>query len=409
MLKGNRMITPLISALVLSSTLAVASDMILEMHTFNATKGNPNVNTPLPGIFVKGIFEIDTSTKLLSYSEKTPTLRGANEVNVFKKASNGTVLILTEDGTGSGALITDSGYIVTNEHVVGTNVNVKVFFKPQSNQYNASTLEWIQGTVEKISVKKDLALIKADWVPENARPIIMPTTSPPDVGADAHAIGHPNNQFWTYTRGYVSQVREDYEWAYKPNSGKRSATIIQTQTPINPGNSGGPLLDEDGNLIGINSFIDSGSPGINYAVSAASIEEFLKTDRKVLERENAQLQKISRAENNKPDLQTACGDDMIREVREQNEYLGNFVRRDYDPNCVGRVTLSISIPDDQEEPIVIAVEHDTKEGVIGTLLLDFDRDEQIDFTVVDTDGDGEWDLKGDNKAGEIVASELKPV
>ena len=53
------------------------------------------------------------------------------------------------------------------------------------------------------------------------------------VGADVHAIGHPQGQTWTYTKGLISQVRPDYQW------GPHKADVIQTQTPINPGNSGG--------------------------------------------------------------------------------------------------------------------------------------------------------------------------
>ena len=59
--------------------------------------------------------------------------------------------------------------------------------------------------------------------------------------------------------------------------------------------------------------------------------------------------------------------------------------------------------------MVISVEHDLYEGVIGFLLLDNDRDKQVDYTLVDDDGDGEWDLEGSNKLGEIIASTLKPL
>jgi S1-C subfamily serine protease len=52
------------------------------------------------------------------------------------------------------------------------------------------------------------------------------------VGADVHAIGHPKEQTWTYTKGLISQVRPDYEWS--DGSTKRKADVIQTQTPINP-------------------------------------------------------------------------------------------------------------------------------------------------------------------------------
>ena len=77
------------------------------------------------------------------------------------------------------------------------------------------------------------------------------------VGADVHAIGHPFGEDWTYTRGYVSQLRDQYGW--KSDLGKHHvADVIQTQTPINPGNSGGPLFSEIGEVVGVTTF---GRPG----------------------------------------------------------------------------------------------------------------------------------------------------
>src|SRR5262249_1939909 len=88
------------------------------------------------------------------------------------------------------------------------------------------------------------------------------------------AIGHPEGQSWTYTKGIVSQIRPDFAWSTGQGESHR-ATVIQTQTPINPGNSGGPLLSDDGRIVGINSFRATEGEGLNFAVSAKDISAFL--------------------------------------------------------------------------------------------------------------------------------------
>ena len=94
------------------------------------------------------------------------------------------------------------------------------------------------------------------------------------VGEEAHAIGHPDSELWTYTKGYISQLRPDYQWEYI-NGEKMHATVIQIQTPINPGNSGGPLLNKHGNLIGINAFANLDKQLMNFAISVEEIIKFL--------------------------------------------------------------------------------------------------------------------------------------
>ena len=93
------------------------------------------------------------------------------------------------------------------------------------------------------------------------------------IGLDTHAIGHPSGEYWTYTKGYISQFRPNYEWFYSDTE-QFKATVIQTQTPINPGNSGGPLLTDDGKIIGVNSFMGEGE-AINFAVALNELEIFL--------------------------------------------------------------------------------------------------------------------------------------
>ena len=95
------------------------------------------------------------------------------------------------------------------------------------------------------------------------------------VGQEVHAIGHPEGEIWSYTKGIISQIRPVYEWSSEDGIGHK-ASVIQTQTPINPGNSGGPLLDGNGEIIGVNSFTKEGE-GLNFAVSVDAVKAFLQT------------------------------------------------------------------------------------------------------------------------------------
>ena len=116
----------------------------------------------------------------------------------------------------------------------------------------------------------------------------------PDVGSDVHAIGHPGSLSWTYTKGYVSQIRNNYKWNYENT--QHEASIIQTQTPISPGNSGGPLISSEGELLGVNSFKAQGE-NLNFAVNSLEVINFLKNIKNVgkkeaKKKENKKIDKV---------------------------------------------------------------------------------------------------------------------
>ena len=165
-------------------------------------------------------------------------LRGSSSINVYRKGSFGTVLIISKDGVGSGAILTNKVHILTNQHVVGKNNKVLVYFKKNGNE-KIKFEDGVEADVIKVDEVSDLALLQLprNRAPSNMRPIPI-SERKVEVGADAHAIGHPSNQLWTYTKGYISQIRNDFRW-----SEINEANVLQIQTPINPGNSGGPLLN----------------------------------------------------------------------------------------------------------------------------------------------------------------------
>jgi serine protease Do len=169
---------------------------------------------------------------------------------------------------GSGIIVDADGYIMTNNHVVAGAQRVRVILPPgpasvdgpsgRNRIYDAEIL----GT----DPESDLALVK---ISAHGLPVI-PLDSARRVrqGQLVFAIGSPEGLPSTVTMGIVSAVARQVE-------PKDPMVYIQTDTSINPGNSGGPLVDRDGYLVGINTFIISeskGSAGLGFAIPTARVK-----------------------------------------------------------------------------------------------------------------------------------------
>ena len=213
-------------------------------------------------------------SNLVDFSN-TPLIktRGIKEVHVFKKAAPSVVKVFTETGSGSGSLISKEGLILTNWHVVKDAKKVGIVFMPEKGK-KVTEDNFLEGEVVKINGEADLALVKIDKVPANAKPLYI-TREDPEIGQDVHAIGHPKGgSDWTYTKGYISQLNYDDNWSYEATLHKVKL-MIQSQTPINPGNSGGPLLGNKGEIVGVNSSSSLDYESANYAISAKDVRAFI--------------------------------------------------------------------------------------------------------------------------------------
>ncbi len=166
--------------------------------------------------------------------------------------------------TGSGFVVDKQGYIVTNAHVVEGASKVSVSFKED-------TSDSVAAEVKGRDVSSDLAVLKVDpsKVEGGLRPVPLGDSSKATVGDPVIAIGNPFGFTRTVTTGIVSAVQRQIE---APNNFSIS-DVIQTDAAINPGNSGGPLLDAQGNVIGVNAQIatggsssSGGSVGIGFAI-----------------------------------------------------------------------------------------------------------------------------------------------
>lgn len=172
---------------------------------------------------------------------------------------------------GTGSLIDSEGLILTNYHVIENSDLINVWLKPDSNN---KYKEAFAGKVVYANKTKDLALIKVNGLPNNIKVIQLADNRDLKIGDDVYAIGHPAGLPWSFTKGLVSQIRNNFKWGYdKTNCCE--AKVIQTQTPINPGNSGGPLFNTDGKVVGINTYKTKGE-NLNFAVSADDARDFIR-------------------------------------------------------------------------------------------------------------------------------------
>ena len=181
------------------------------------------------------------------------------------------VTIKSSSGQGTGFFIDNNGSVLTNRHVIAGS-------EAKELQLLTSIGPSIPAKVTYVSREDDFAIVQPiKKIRSKALPLCY--SSYPLAGEDVVALGSPKGLTNTVTRGIVSAVRragKDFQ-----SVATESATLIQTDAAINPGNSGGPLVNADGEVIGINSFIYTvgnysiGSIGIGFAIPMSTARNFL--------------------------------------------------------------------------------------------------------------------------------------
>jgi S1-C subfamily serine protease len=169
-------------------------------------------------------------------------------------------------GIGSGVILTQDGYILTNRHVVEGSSSLSV---------ELETGEVLPATLVEMATDRDLALVKVDAAGLTAARI--GDSASIQVGQTAIAIGSPLGTYTeTVTKGIVSglgrTVTVQDEATGQPTT---LEGLIQTDAAINPGNSGGPLLDAGGAVIGINTAVASSAEGLGFAIPIAEAADLV--------------------------------------------------------------------------------------------------------------------------------------
>jgi S1-C subfamily serine protease len=202
--------------------------------------------TPIPGLQVPAN---------LDFAQMYATLNpGVVNIQVFIQ-QQGT----TGEGGGSGFILDDQGHILTNNHVAAGAELITVIF------YNGLEME---AQVVGLDADSDLAVLKVDQLPEGARPLKLGNSDDAEPGQWVVAIGNPFGYGSSMTTGIVSAIGRTIPSAAQDY---RIPHAIQTDAAINPGNSGGPLINLNGEVIGVNAQIATGgqtnaNSGVGFAI-----------------------------------------------------------------------------------------------------------------------------------------------
>jgi S1-C subfamily serine protease len=173
--------------------------------------------------------------------------------------------------TGSGFVIDGEGHVLTNNHVIEGASKISVKLGASDTEYTAE--------VVGADPASDLALLKVDAPAKELHPLRLGDSSTAEVGDPVVAIGNPFGLDRTVTSGIVSALQRQIQ---APN-GFSIDNVIQTDAAINPGNSGGPLINSAGEVIGINSQIETGGSGsegnvgIGFAIPINTAKEEIQS------------------------------------------------------------------------------------------------------------------------------------
>jgi len=273
------------------------------MHSYNDGQGQA-AKSPSPaislisaiigGAIVAVIFGVLIATGVVGGKEKTVIQSGVSTAaagngkfrsvnSIYKQSSPGVVSIKTKvstggtdtfgttqegEASGTGVVISDEGYIVTNAHVVENNQgNPTVEFADNKT---------IDAKIVGRDTSSDIAILKVDPDDHDLAPLELGDSAALEVGSPVVAIGNPFGLNQTVTTGIVSALQR----SITAPSNFTINNVIQTDAAINPGNSGGPLLDGNGEVIGINSQIatsgtSEGNVGIGFAVPINTVKKII--------------------------------------------------------------------------------------------------------------------------------------
>jgi len=192
-----------------------------------------------------------------------------NNVNIYQKASPSVVNVIStvitrdfflnaipREGSGSGSILDARGHVLTNNHVIRDAKKLEVTL--------ADSSKWPAKLVGT-DPDNDLAVIKIDAPADKLKPLPLGDSQKLQVGQKVLAIGNPFGLGLTLTTGIISSLGRNI----RSEVGTMIEDLIQTDASINPGNSGGPLLNSEGEIIGINTAIISptgASVGIGFAI-----------------------------------------------------------------------------------------------------------------------------------------------
>ena len=169
--------------------------------------------------------------------------------------------------TGSGIVLDTNGNILTNVHVIAGAQQIQVTF---------SDGRTVNATLVGSNSSADLAVIRVSVAASTLHPVTLGNSDSAQVGDTVYAIGSPFGLSGSLSQGIVSNLKQ----SGRTSNGSNLSGLIQTDAAINPGNSGGALVNTQGEVIGINSSIESpvdGNVGVGFAIPINQVKQVLSS------------------------------------------------------------------------------------------------------------------------------------
>jgi S1-C subfamily serine protease len=191
---------------------------------------------------------ISTQSDIKEQISRIKTSTSSDFSGIIEESLGSVVTVITDISQGTGFIITSDGYIVTNAHILNQARAVKVI-TPEKQSLEAELVGY--------DLTTDIALLK---VSGNFNALTLGDSDNTKVGEKVIAIGNPLGLSFSATEGIISAVNR---------KGQNNLPIyLQTDVALNPGNSGGPLIDKEGEVIGINNFKIGGAESLGFALES---------------------------------------------------------------------------------------------------------------------------------------------
>src|SRR5213596_467383 len=210
-----------------------------------------------------------------SSSMATSTQVSTTAQSIYQQVSPGVVTITATvssgrgsgQAIGSGIVLDTNGNILTNAHVIAGARQIEVTF---------SDGRTVNATLVGSNTSADLAVIRVSVAASTLHPVTLGNSDSAQVGDTVYAIGSPFGLSGSLSQGIVSNLKQ----SGRTSNGSNLSGLIQTDAAINPGNSGGALVNTQGEVIGINSSIESpvdGNVGVGFAIPINQVKEVLSS------------------------------------------------------------------------------------------------------------------------------------
>ncbi|MCI3919617.1 trypsin-like peptidase domain-containing protein [Paenibacillus sp. TRM 82003] len=264
---GDVLATEASSGAALSASTAAGSGAMGAIQTASIDVVRPNTIAELVDVASPAVVKIVTyasasSQRSGTYQDLFDQFFGSPRAQQPRADSDALVQV----GSGSGFFFDEEGYILTNEHVINGASKVEVVVEGVKEPYVAEVL----GTAYDL----DLAVLKVEG--DTFPTLPLGSTDTIDVGDWVVAIGNPYEFDHTVTVGVLSAKERAINIPDEEGTRQYQA-LLQTDASINPGNSGGPLLNLNGEVIGINTAVNAQAQGIGFAIPTSTITEVLES------------------------------------------------------------------------------------------------------------------------------------